>query len=574
MKTIQNRHGFSIFIVIGILLALTILVVAFLRKSGQQAAWAIRYVQDQAALEAALAGIAAAEDRLQKGRWYSSESPRSNHGSFGAIVDRQSGSSVFVVCQDYYSRIAIQNGEYETSKGKVKISTPKGYFHVLHSVGVFAKGTCGNMSKFIFARFLVSPGPLAYGGSMEGIRITRNGRHDEYPYDDLVCATWNGEISGAERVFVSLPTSTSENVTEEPSPVKWKYRIQVSEEALFSKGQILYIAERSGVTIHKKAIRDGKVVKVLSPSGDGDSDEPIMIIQDLNYFESSGHTLKKMVRRTLIPDSQTGTGNLSDKTGCREIIRGYVNSLNATYLNHAETVFADNTVLGAGAITDSEATAIAACRTIMTEIEFIQKMLPQFIPPGLSATDRLDFLEKAAVVLDKVPPSTADPTPDEQLIHEHYLGPWPSDKTKNALVFSQPRAIWQMLDFLRPEAAVASIGEFIQSSTVLKMASYKWDCDYRGPSGGVDTTWNIPPGGEWIHAGGKYYLVYSQTGQKWEDNAYDLEYNGKRIRMSDVALFLHKLVSDDGEIGEEGGPEFPLISDVQASKEQDGSIPK
>ena len=104
-------HGFSILLVVTLLAALGFFVTAFLRKSSQQAAWAMKYVQEQAALEAAMAGIVAAEDRLQQGRWYASEDPRKSVGQFGLLVDEESQASAFVVCQDTYTWIALPNGE-------------------------------------------------------------------------------------------------------------------------------------------------------------------------------------------------------------------------------------------------------------------------------------------------------------------------------------------------------------------------------------------------------------------------------------------------------------------------------
>lgn len=570
------RRGFSILLVVTMLTALGILLLAFLRKGSQQALWTMRHVYEQAALKAAIAGITAAEDRLLGGRWYACETPKNSVGQFGLLVDEEMPSSAFVVCQDTYSRVSIPNGEYPTSRGRVSISTPHGYFHTLHSVDVFSRGTCKDITKMVFARFVVSPEPLAYGGSMEGIRFLTDGKRDEYSLDELVAATWDGTVNGAMKTFVCLPSQFDEHGDGNAKYSKWRFQVFVSPGDLVEKGQPLYRAEASWSSCTKTAQRPGKVLKVFRQSGEGYSDEPVLVIRDNNAFESSGHTLKKMVRLTPIPEDMAGNDNPASESGCRAIIRKYISSLEANYLNRSNVVFEHEESLPEGPLSDDEAQNILKHATPpATEVEFVRKRFPAFVPPGLSPSQTIDFAVHASVILDKTPPPASDPSPEELLLHNHFFGPWPTDKARNAMRFSQPDAIRKMLDCLGEKTDFTSLSAYIRTATTFRKGTYAWECDYRGPteerheiiadSFDSNSDWTPPPGAEWIFAGGMNYLVLSKSQGTWYDNAYDLEFGEKRIRMRDVAHFLAKIASDSGELSLDAGPEMVLISDIKPS---------
>lgn len=574
IRQTTSRSGFSIFLVITMLAAIGILLLAFLRKGSQQAAWTMKSVHERAALEAALAGIAAAEERLFHGRWYAREDPKRSVGQFGLLVDEEMQSTAFVVCQDTYSRIAIPTGEYPTSRGKVLISTPHGYFHTLHSVEVFSRGSCKETTQMVFARFIVSPEPLAYGGSMEGIRFLTDGKRDEFSFDELVFATWEGFVNGAMKTVVTLPTNFNEQGYNSSIYTKWKYQIFVSQGDLVTKGQPLYRAEASWNSITKIAARAGKILKVIHPSGEDYSDEPVLLIRDNNAFESSGHTLKKMVRLTPVPKGLVGNDNPASADGCRAIIRKYINSFNADYLSRSNVVFESEAILSEAPLSDEDAKNILKKSSEPTnDVKFIQKRLPAFVPPGLSMPQKIVFAANASVILDKTPPPPGDPSIDERLIHNHFFGPWPFDKARNAMRFSQPGAIRQMLACLKAKTDSSSLSAYIRTSTTFQEGTYFWKCDYRGPaeerheiiddSFDSDPDWTPPPDSEWIQAEGMNYLIFSKNQGEWLDNAYDLEFNGKRIRLSEVAKFLSKIASGSGEISSDTGPEMVLITDVK-----------
>lgn len=569
------RRGFSILLVVTMLTALGILLLAFLRKGSQQASWTMKHVHERVALEAAFAGITAAEDRLLGGRWYACEGPQNGVGQFSLLVDNEMPSSVFVVCQDTYSRVFIPNGDYPTSRGMVSISTPHGYFHTLHSVNVFSRGTCKDVTKMVFARFVVSPEPLAHGGSMEGIRFLTDGKRDAYPLDELVAATWEGTANGALKTFVCLPSQFDEHGSGNAEYSRWKFQVLVSPGDLVAKGQPLYRAETSWSSCVKTAQRPGKVLKVIRECGEGYSDEPVLLIRDSNAFESSGHTLKKMVRLTPIPKEMAGNDNPADESDCRSVVRKYISSLEANYLSRSNVVFEHEESLPKGPLADDEAKNIFTQATPpATALEFLRKRFPTFVPPGLSPSQTIDYAVHASVILDKTPPPVGDPSPDELLLHNRFFGLWPSDKARNAMRFSQPDAIRKMLDCIADKTDFTSLSAYIRTATTFQKGTYVWECDYRGPaedrheiigdSFDSDPASAHPPDAEWVAAGGMNYLVLSKSPGTWYDNAYDLEFGEKRIRMRDVALFLAKIASDGGELPPDSGPERVLISDAKA----------
>ncbi|HNW33989.1 MAG TPA: hypothetical protein PKM25_03585, partial [Candidatus Ozemobacteraceae bacterium] len=524
---------------------------------------------------AAMAGVTAAEDRLLQGRWYACENPGKSTGQFGLTIDEQSQATAFVVCQDTYSRVAVQNGEYPSSRGNITISTPHGYFHTLHSIEIFSRGSCKNITRMIFARLIISPEPLAYGGSMEGIRNLAEEDRGTFSQGELVFSTWEGSVNGAAKTFICLPSRAGKAGEQNERQEKWKYQVLVSPGELFSRGQQLYKAERSGTSVTKVADRDGKVLNVVRSSGEGDDDDPLLVTRDTNTFESSGLTLKKIVRLTPIPENMTGNDDPTSETGCRAIVRRYVDALNADYLNRAGVVFENETNIPETPLSDTEAERILKTRsTPLTEPAFIQAFLPGFIPPNLSAPEKADFAAKASVILDQSSSPSNAPSIDELLIHSHYIGPWPAGRAKDAMRFSQPGAIRKMLDAQQSRIDSTSVPAFIRTANTFQKSTYFWKCDYRGPAKEkqeiLDHDFDsgnrtLPPGSEWIQVCGMNYLVLSKTNGQWNDNAYDLEFNEDRIHMSDVAKFLAKIATGSGEIPSETGPEMVFITDARNS---------
>ncbi|NLI79814.1 MAG: hypothetical protein GX442_25640 [Candidatus Riflebacteria bacterium] len=544
------RAGLSVPLVLAMLAALSTLAFALVKKGSQQAAWALRYVHERTAQEAALAGLAEAENRLLDGRWY-----LNGLGSFSVTLSDQ--ASVQVVCEDMVKPINPQpSGVITTSQGQFQFS---GTVFGLHSIYVMSMGVCHDVRKFAVAKFIVSPEPLVSGGSMEGIRIPTNGASRRY-WDELV---YSGQCVGNMKRTLKI-TVFYDPLIKEPLvvPMKFNFQCLVAEGATVKKGDPLmkvWQPQSSGTT---NAPYDGKVVKIYQASGEGWPDDVVLDLETGGSFQSAGKTLKTMVRVTPVPDGIIAGGSLDQKT-TRAAIRTYFQSLTPMFRRNSEALFQAPPTIADQVTMDDQAALglIGAPSPDISEVDFVHRLLPGFVPPGLSVEDIPDFKANAKVVLDKAP--VTGPS-GRTLAFFNVLvgGGWPVSPAikANALSLPMPEGLGNMVKLLGvgPEG---SISEYAAKAGTFRNASFLWTYRYSAelqPSAYPNKDWT-----GYTMVNGLAYQGLSHSGVQWSDNAYDLEYRGKKVRITDLVLFLNKIISDgDAQPSDGQLPAFPNIISV------------